>query len=221
MLINSFGVGKLSNPVKNVQLLNYIFLCPINQMNIIDFFVFLLSFIILITYIFRYYSEISYVKSNVDNRTYLVRQLGDKEKAANLLAEVSKDLQKLVNHLVAKYPDNESIKRLFKNFNPDNISEGSPDSGYTSYSVNKGENIVLCIRQNDNNKTLVDKNTILYVSIHELAHLMTKSIGHDSVFWNNFKFILKEAVDIGIYKKIDYKINHQSYCGIEITNNIL
>lgn len=190
-------------------------------MNIIDLFVMFIIILIAIIYIYKHYSEIAYVKSKLDDKTYLVRQLNDKEKAADLLASVSNDLQKLINHLVAKFPDNVDIKRLFKNFNPNNISEGSPDSGYTSYSVNKGESIVLCVRQNDEKNSLVDKNTILYVAIHELAHLMTKSIGHDKAFWDNFKFILKEAIDINIYKKVDYKTIHQPYCGIKITNNIL
>ena len=30
------------------------------------------------------------------------------------------------------------IKRLIKNYNPDSLSENTPDSKYTSYSENKG-----------------------------------------------------------------------------------
>lgn len=191
------------------------------NINVIDFFIFFITLVILFSYVYKYYSEVTYVKSKVDNKSYLVRQLNDKEKAVDLLAEISKDLQIIVNHLVAKYPQNDDVKRLFKNFNPENISEGDPSSGYTSYSVNKGESIILCIRQDDKNKSFVEKNTILYVAIHELGHLMSKTIGHNKEFWDNFKFILNEAVNIGIYKKVDYKNNPSPYCGIKLTNSII
>lgn len=191
------------------------------NINVIDFFIFFITLVILFSYVYKYYSEVTYVKSKVDNKSYLVRQLNDKEKAVDLLAEISKDLQIIVNHLVAKYPQNDDVKRLFKNFNPENISEGDPSSGYTSYSVNKGESIILCIRQDDKDKSFVEKNTILYVAIHELGHLMSKTIGHNKEFWDNFKFILNEAVNIGIYKKVDYKNNPSPYCGIKLTNSII
>jgi len=193
----------------------------ITMITFVDFFVLFTIIVILFIYLKNYYAEVSYVKSSVDGKDYLVRKLGDREQAADLLASVSADLQKLVKHLVAKYPDKSIIKRLYENFNPDNISEGSPQSGYTSYSVNKGERIILCVRQKDGNDSFVDKNTIMYVAVHELAHLATESIGHDQSFWNNFKFILQEAVDIGIYTKVDYSKSPAPYCGIKVTTSII
>jgi hypothetical protein len=86
--------------------------------------------------------------------------------------------------------------------------------------VNKGEKIVLCLRQKNTNE-LVAKNVILYVTIHELAHLMTSEVGHTKTFWNNFKFILQEAVDIGIYNKTDYSKEPAKYCGIKITSSVI
>ena len=38
-------------------------------------------------------------------------------------------------------------------------------------------------------------------------------------FWENFKFILKNAVSIGIYEPKDYKKKPQKYCGMTITDN--
>ena len=35
----------------------------------------------------------------------------------------------------------------------------------------------------------------MFVIIHELSHIMSKSIGHNSEFYDNFKFLLKEAVE--------------------------
>lgn len=186
----------------------------------LEYFVIILIIIIILFYIKKYYGEIEYVKSKIDNRYYLVRKLADKQKAADMLADINKDCIALIKHLTKTYPDNADIKRLFKNYNPDSISEGSADSGYTSYSVNKGEKIILCLRQKDNNE-FVEKNIVMYVTIHELAHLMTSEIGHTKKFWDNFRFILKEAVEIGLYKKVDYSKSPVKYCGIKITSSII
>ena len=59
---------------------------------------------------------------------------------------------------------------------------------------------MLCIRQRNDSNDLVDLNTVTFVAIHELAHLMTKSIGHEPEFWNTFKLLLRIAIDNNIYK---------------------
>ncbi len=189
-------------------------------MNFVELFIIFVIIVILIMYINSVInSEVEYVKSKVDGRMYLVRSLSDKQKAADMLAEINQDLQKLVKHMIAKYPENNDCKRLYANYNPDAISEGSPDSGYTSYSVNKGEAVIICIRQKDN--SFVDKNIVLYPAIHELGHIMTSEIGHTPLFWNNFKWILKESVSIGIYKKVDFDNKSEDYCGIKIKSSVI
>ena len=47
---------------------------------------------------------------------------------------------------------------------------------------------------------------------------MTKTIGHGPDFWNNFRFILKVAIENNIYKSVDFNNNPEPYCGIEITD---
>lgn len=188
-------------------------------MEFIEIFVIFLMTVILIMYIRNHYGEVEYVRSNVDKIEYLVRKLPDKQQAADYLADINTDLLKLVRHMLAKYPNNSDVKQLYNNFNPESVSEGSVDSGYTSYSVNKGEKIILCIRQTD--KSFVDKNVVLYVAIHELGHLMTPEIGHTPSFWRNFKWLLEEAVGMGIYTKENYNAKPKDYCGISITNSII
>lgn len=189
-------------------------------MSFLEYFVIFIMIVIVVFYIKQHYGEIEYVKSKIDERRYLVRKLSDKQKAADYLADINKDCMMLIKHLKKKYASNVDIQRLAKNYNPDNVSEGSSDSGYTSYSINKGEKIILCIRQKDTNE-LVDKNVVMYVTIHELAHLMTDEIGHTPKFWDNFKFILTEAVDIGLYKKVNYSKEPVKYCGIKITSSVI
>lgn len=186
----------------------------------VEYFVIFVMIVIIIMYVKQYYGEVSYIKSSVDNRMYLVRKMEDQKQAANYLADINKMGVKLINHMKSKYPDDPNVKRLVENYNPNNISEGSTDSGYTSYSINKGEKIILCIRQKDDN-SLVDKNVVMYVFVHELAHLMTKEVGHTPTFWENFKFLLQEAVDTGLYTKVDYSKDHAKYCGIKITSSVI
>jgi hypothetical protein len=193
----------------------------VQPLNFLDYFVLFIGVILLFLYIRSYYGEVEFVKSKIDEQFYLVRKLPDRQEAAELLSTLADDLDALVKHMYAKYPDNQDVKRLYHNFNKNNISEGSPDSNYTSYSVNKGEKIVLCIRQKDEEHTFVEKNVLLYVSIHELGHLMTEEVGHTTTFWENFKFLLREAVEMGIYKKVDYSKQPADFCGIKVSSSVI
>ena len=167
------------------------------------------------------YEEVTIVKSTINNKKYLVQNKKDKKKAADLLATISEKLNKLVAHLVKKYQDNQDVARLNARFNANNITESSYKNKYTSFSINKGEKIVFCLRSRDEQEKLIDINTIMFVALHEITHIMTKSIGHTEEFWRNFKFILQEAVEIGIYKRDEYSKNPKKYCGIMITHSPL
>ena len=166
-------------------------------------------------------TEVEYVTSRVDNQEYLVRSLPDKQQAADLIANIRIRLEKMVKHLEVTYPNDPRTKMLLDNFRPDKISEGSENSKYTSYSVNKGEKLVLCLRSKDEKKQLVDLNTMMFVSLHELSHMGTKSVGHTKEFWDNFRWILKESIKINIYKYQDFNSKPEGYCGIQITDNPL
>ena len=168
-------------------------------------------------------NDVEYVVSIRDKRQYLVRNLPDKKSAAELLSLIRGRLIKFVKFMKKKYPDDDRVKRLVKNFNSDQISESTPDSKYTSYSVNKGEKIVFCVRQRNDKNELVDLNTMMFVSIHELAHLMTISIGHTKEFWENMKFLLKEALskEIQLYSYQPFHEDPKPYCGTMITDTPL
>ncbi len=161
------------------------------------------------------------VKSSVDGRTYKVRDLPDKQQAADLLARVRMKLGKLADYLQATYPNKPQIQRLAQNFraDPDRFLEATPEAKHTSYSVNKGETIHLCLRQrNGSDESLVDDSVMVFVGIHEMAHTITKSIGHEPEFWNNFGWLLKQAEDQGIYTYQDFKAHPVAYCGVSITD---
>ena len=190
-------------------------------MNIVDLSIIVLIMFFTSFYIKEQFTEVSRVRSTVDNNEYLVRNEKDNKEAANLLAKINIKLLKLIDVLKKEHPEDERTKRVIKNYDPTALSESDESNKYTSYSVNKGEQIVFCLRMRNANNTLVDENTLTYVAIHELGHLATKEVGHLDVFWNNFKWLLEIATEHGIYKYVDYSQNPQPYCGLVISSNIL
>lgn len=161
------------------------------------------------------------VKSTVDGQIYRVRDMPDKQQAADLLAKVRARMKKLYAHLQSKFPDKPQVKRLLQRFqaNPDRILESTPDAAHTSYSVNKGEKVHLCLRQRQGgDESLVNENVMVFVALHEMAHVITDSVGHEPEFWNNFGWLLKEAESIGAYQYQDFKAHPVRYCGTNITD---
>jgi hypothetical protein len=161
------------------------------------------------------------IVSTVDNNTYRVRDMSDKMEAANLLARVRIKMSNFMIKLKSDYPDKGQIIRLSKNFdaNPNRFYEATPDADHTSYSVNKGEEVHLCLRQRSgSNESLISENILMFVSIHEMAHMITKTIGHGPDFWNNFGWLLKEAEKGNFYKYQDFASQPVPYCGVTITD---
>mgnify|MGYP001032737497 FL=1 len=194
----------------------------------VSFFLLLIIGTIFYIYLETKSLDVKYVKSTINNREYLVRNLPDALDASNLLASIHINLTKLIEAL--NLPENnekytsqnkEDIIRLTKNYRNGNFSESNPGNKYTSYSINKGEKIVFCIRTKDGSNKLEPLNTMLFVAIHEIAHLMTKSIGHNEEFWGNMRFLLKEAIEMNIYVKEDYYNNPVDYCGTVINDSPL
>ena len=156
--------------------------------------------------------DILEITSEIDNRIYIVRKLPDGKEAADRLARINKNIITLLDSLNEK--DRDGIATLKKRFNPDKLSETGLGAKYTSYSVNKGEEIAICVRQPDN--TFIDDNTVMFVVIHELAHVMTKSVGHTPEFWDNMAYLLERGEELGIYNPKNYKEHPVDYCGMEI-----
>ena len=157
------------------------------------------------------------IRANNGNE-YLVRNLPDKIEAANKLGSISDSLKNLVNGLNENDDSKgEYIKNLKESFNPEYITENIPGSIYVAYSVNKGEELSLCIREKDT-ESFIDDNTIIFVAIHELAHIMTPETGHTPLFWDNMKYLLEQASSQGIYMPVDYSQSPVEYCGMDINS---
>ena len=192
----------------NVDILTYIFI----------------GFIIIISikiYIDSDNFQLKCIISDVDGNRYCVRERAKLELVADQLAHATNNMKAVVEKCNEKYGEQENVQRLVKGFNPKKIYEILPTSEYTAYSENKGEKLAFCVEtEKENGKGyLVDINTLTYVALHELAHIMTKSIGHTDEFWSNYKFLLEVAESINIYDPVDYKKTPVRYCGMNISDN--
>ncbi len=187
----------------------------------------LLCIILLIIFLYlrREYNDIIYVKSDVDNDMYLVRNLPDKQQSSNMLATIKKNMYKITEYLYNnkdKFKENISyIEQLHDKIYNASLMESSENSVYTSYSVNKGEEIIFCLRSRTNKNKLHDINLIMYVVLHEMSHVACPEYGHGDLFKKIFAFITTQAVQMGIYKKIDFFTQPTEYCGMMVTDSII
>lgn len=213
--------------------------------------IFIIGVIILLAYKYLETNtyDVIFVKSKTSGKEYLVRNLPDKQAAADLLGNMNLRFDKIINFLKkedlfgvwTKYVKKDEtltedklddtkkeefkkfetdIHRLIKNYNSDALSENTPDSAYTSYSENKGQKVVFCMRSKPGD-VLMDLNTMMFVGIHELAHLMSKSIGHNQEFWDNFRILLRISIGINQYKCQNFDTESKDYCGTKITDTPL
>lgn len=174
-----------------------------------------------------------WVTSQVDGRKYLIRQSGKTgdylQQSADTLAQINKRVENLIQHLNTKYK-NDSGKQYFLSkltsiYSPGILSEAAFDTRYTTYTVDK-EEMHVCLHTRDQYEKLYDVNTLMYVILHELAHLCNYDrngypiMGHGEEFRQIFKLLVAESMDIGVYKYENYTQKPEEYCGIMITTNI-
>ena len=161
------------------------------------------------------YKDISLIEAH-DNIHYLVRDLPDKKEAAETLSKIRQQLLKLITTLESTHPI--LFKRLNSRFKHEKLSEGTLDYKYTTYTVNKGEKMVFCLRDRKSEK-LHKFNILMFVAIHELAHVASVSEGHNEEFKKNFTILLNSAIKHNLYTNQRFSENPQTYCGTVINSN--
>lgn len=204
----------------------------------------LFIFVVIWISAYQYMSKPSYTTEAFENiqvgaNAYKVHEdLENPKLAAETMAKLNQSAKQLIYKLNSKYIDDhtglasinpqcrqivvDGIINLTKNFKTANMEENIPErsGGDTSYVIDKGAIFAMCLRDPKNGNRVEESDKIgslSFVLFHEMAHLFTTSYGHDSLFWNNFKFLLQEASAAGLYSPIDYKKNATPYCGIVIT----
>lgn len=177
-------------------------------------------FVLLLILLYLLYKPGKYIKSKVDNSEYFVSERNESptsEEIADTLASIRQRINKFSSHLKNNQHGEYQpyIDELIKTVEDIDISENTK-SIYTSYTINKKE-LVFCVRSKKTGE-IHDINLLMYVVIHELAHIACPEYGHGDLFKKIFKYLLNEANKANIYYSINFSLNHTEYCGMEITS---
>ena len=207
----------------------------VNTDNILTL-VIVVVFLYLFQVTYRSYIDKRSVISTIDNQHYVIRHASTKTEeelveSANTLAEINRRILLLIKHLeTAEHLKTQQntmfLKMLIKNYNPSIISEAAVDERFTTFMVNK-EEMHICLRTRNDAKKVYPINTLMYVVIHELAHLCNYDdhgnpiIGHGKEFKRIFKILIEESINIGIYEYVNYFNSPVEYCGMTINSTIL
>lgn len=182
------------------------------------------------------YKKMTFIQSPIDNHYYMVRDLADKYIAVNLLSTLRNNAINLIKYLDSKkdtdykdYKDyinqlNERMKDVTisetKGDDTDNVDNVKTDN-ITSYSVNKGEELVICLRSKKDWNKFHKINVLMYVMLHEISHIACPEYGHGKLYKKIFEFITKTALELKMYEYIDFSSYPEEYCGIMITDSII
>jgi len=186
----------------------------------------LIGIILVLIYIFFLKNKLELMAINVNDDIIYVRKTKDYNDRALLLYELIKRMYILREHLLVSQNNHTKYKKyillLINNFNrkKTKIYETELKSKYTSYNVNKGEELVFCLRYKPTMK-LHNINDLVYVAVHEMAHSGCPENGHTPLFNKIFKFYLNESIKIGIYKYHNYSLSPIMYCGMKLNTQIL
>lgn len=83
--------------------------------------------------------------------------------------------------------------------------------GKKSFTVNK-EKVYLCLT--DNKGEYYQLNMLIFVTLHEIAHVLCDEVGHTTKFHRIFDALLKEAEKNGIYNSKIALLNE--YCDYDM-----
>ncbi len=184
------------------------------------------------------------VVSRVDGMQYRVHENhSSPQRAADALATLNGQVIDLLRHLRTRYlargggfsahgdahpARRAAVTRLLTRYNPDNLAENSPKdpSGDTSYTLDKGAVVAICLRERDPTKSgdptaydIHDLSTLSFVTLHEMAHIAIDAVDHPPEFWSAFRFLLEEAEEGGIYTSPNFAARPRYYCGVTIDYN--
>ncbi len=168
-----------------------------------------------------------------DGRKYKVRASPRQSESAAALARLNARVTLLIERLVKETDAKETdakktdvketdqapkmkgvVERIVRRYNPDVISEGVIDNEKTSYTVNKGEEVVYCLRSRDERDQLYSDNKLMHVAIHELAHIGSLASGdasHAGDFPANLHYLERKAAEFGLITPIS---ENWEYCGL-------
>lgn len=177
------------------------------------------------------------VQIRVSNYDWHVsRNYKDRDDAAKLFARLNTDVLKLLKLLSAKYNVNNEtainenrltipqhmVLAMLHNYNPEALVENDPKyaGSSTSYTLDKGRRMFMCLRDKTAPNNLVPYPVALFVTLHELAHIANwDGWEHQDPYWARFKWLLRQASEFDILVPINYAITPVEFCGLHVNYN--
>lgn len=144
-----------------------------------------------------------------NGHAYFVKNLPDRRRAADRLAELEEHMREFVRKALERHPAEPRLLRIRDKWTG-TLAEVEDTSENVAYSLNKSI-VHVCMREEDG--SLADLNTSCFVLLHELAHVATLSFNHTAEFWTNFKYLLELAEQTGSYTYVDHDKMPAMLCG--------
>jgi predicted metal-dependent hydrolase len=185
-----------------------------------------ISILLIILYIIYSKNSNHILITSLAGNSYIVNKDEFNNVKIELLDIIQENMYKLKDILlnnINEYTEfKEYILQLDKNFNKKRtqIYETDYNSNLTSYSVNKGEELSICLKSKKTGK-FHDINLLMYVVIHEMSHFACPEIGHGPLFKKIFKKFTEVAIEYNLYKYINYDNYPVEYCGMELNSTII
>lgn len=151
----------------------------------------------------------------------VVSRFSNKYEAGKILDKMNNFAFRLFEYMDKKYTKPDAriiIDRLVNNYDPDFLQENDPKDLFIhkAYTTNF-RTISMCLRKKDGK--FYNMQTLLFVYMHELAHIASAEQKHSDHFWKTFKFILMAAVSANMYRPVDYSKKPIVYCGIDVNSS--
>jgi hypothetical protein len=86
-----------------------------------------------------------------------------------------------------------------------------------AYNINKGQKIAICVH--NRHGVLNPFNETFFVLMHELAHVATDTYAHDRPFWDAFRWLIRTAIEAGLYHNVDYSKRPVAFCEHRLDEN--
>lgn len=198
------------------------------RQNLILFMIYFILFIIVI----KYYCTTDTVNkdqhyNDEDDTNYELFTVGNinKHKKALMLTNDSNkkkimthlldDIESIVNYCVQhNYPSTSAAQQLWRNWTTVMLHE-TTFKDHVAYVVDKNKEFKLCIT--DTKGDIENTNTMRFVVLHELSHMMSYSYGHNDEFQRNFIALLRIATHLGLYEPEYFSQKPVTYCGTNVT----
>lgn len=143
---------------------------------------------------------------------------GTKAAVASKLKEVESKLHDLLARGPRNCPKFQRIRDRWNGILYETAKEDHPEEAL-AYSIDKGKAIHICVLDEDGQ--VADTNGMLFVAIHELAHVAETEYGHGPSFFKTMRYLLEVADNLGIYSYQDHATEHVSLCGRRLGHNPL